>query len=467
MSRKILVVDDDETICFTLRSIFKSQGYEVQEARSGEQALEFFKGKKGKTYRPEVALVDVRLPDMDGLQVMESIKDFSPETCVLIITGYGTVKHSVDAMQRGASDYVLKPFNVDEITLRVNRALKSRKLSEQAEFLGRQSGGGDWDSKYSVGPNARMQKLYQTINRVAKSGTTTVFIHGETGTGKEVIARRVHLLSDRANKPFVAINATALTPELLESELFGHEEGSFTGATRAKKGLFEVADGGTLFLDEIGDMDLLMQAKVLRAIQERAIRRVGGTEDIPVDLRFITATNKDLEKAVAAGEFREDLYYRLMVVPVELPPLRERKDDIESLVRHFVKMFNTQFGGKIADIEPAAFEALRDYAWPGNVRELRNLLERTILLECDGPVLKLEHLQAADKRLSSGPRPPLNLGNGEKDELIGQRVSLEVVEREHIEKVLNSTDGNKNKAAQILGIDRTTLYNKLKKYQMT
>ena len=477
MKHKILIVDDEQTIRFSLKALFENKGYETFEAGDGASALALVKGRAGKGVKPDVVLLDVQLPDMNGLKVLQEIKKRNPEACVIIVTGFGSVPQSVEAMSHGASDYVLKPFNVEDLMMRIGKALENRSLKEQVGFL-KNKVYGDWSTKYAEGPNKEMQKLYGNLDVVAKSPSTTVFIHGETGSGKEVIARRIHQLSNRANKPFVEVNATALTAELLESELFGHEAGAFTGATTAKKGLFEVADGGTLFLDEIGDMDLKMQAKLLRAIQERTIRRVGGTENIPVDLRLITATNRDLAEIVAAGEFREDLYYRLNVVPIHLPSLAQRRDDIETLCLHFIRSFNQDFGKHVASISPEALQALESYNWPGNIRELRNLIERTVLLECDSSVLELHHLKFQGPHAQGGVVPktglvegapagaPASVGGGGGDRIVGTRVSLELVERHHIEGVLELTGGNKNQAAQILGIDRTTLYNKLKRYKI-
>lgn len=473
MKHKILIVDDEQTIRFSMKALFENKGYETFEAADGESALSLVKGKGGPGVKPDIVLLDVQLPDMNGLKVLQELKPLAPDACVIIVTGFGSVPQSVEAMCHGAIDYVLKPFNVDDLMMRVTKALENRSLKEQVGFL-KNKVYGEWDAKYAEGPNAEMRKLYANLELVAKSPSTTVFIHGETGSGKEVIARRIHELSNRTNRPFVEVNATALSAELLESELFGHEAGSFTGATTAKKGLFEVADGGTLFLDEIGDMDLRMQAKLLRAIQERTIRRVGGTENIPVDLRLITATNRDLAEIVAAGEFREDLYYRLNVVPIHLPALRQRKDDIETLVRHFIRMFNNEFGKHVTELTPEAIKALMAYDWPGNIRELRNLIERTVLLECTESVLDIQHLKFSGPHAPAGVVPqvgeggpmPMAAASSGGGGLIGTEVSLETVERHHIEGVLGLTGGNKNKAAQILGIDRTTLYNKLKKYEI-
>ncbi len=462
MKPRILIVDDDQTICFSLRKLFEEKGYKVEDAQEGSVALKKFQEEKeGSPYRPEVVLLDVQLPDTNGLKVLEKIKEISPESCVIIITGFGSVPQSVEAMHRGASDYVLKPFNVDEILLRIEKALKGRKLEEHVGYLQKKVVGG-WDEKYVIGPNSRLAKIFKEIDAVGRSPSTTVLILGETGTGKEVIANRIHNQSNRSDKPFVPVNATALSPELLESELFGHEAGAFTGATGTKKGLFEVADGGTLFLDEIGDMEVGLQAKILRVLQEKTIRRVGGTDHIDVDIRLIAATNKDLEQAVRDGDFREDLYYRLNVVPLNLPPLRARTDDIESLALHFIEYFNGEFNRNVTKIDPAALSALKKYSWPGNIRELRNLLERTMLLEVEGEALLLQHIKLGGNALRRGNEAKTK--GAALD--IGDTIPLETVERQHIEGVLEATNGNKNQAAQILGIDRTTLYNKLKKYDL-
>jgi two-component system response regulator AtoC len=469
MKSKILIIDDDQSLCHSLSTLFKEKGFDTRQVFDGGSALSMIKARGERGFRPDIALVDYQLPDTNGIKLLEEIKNHSPETCVIIITGFGTVSQSVDAMHKGAFDYILKPFNINELLLRVNKGLEERSLKTQVTYLSDKLYG-EWESKYVIGPNKGMKDLFAKLDIIANSNSTTVFIHGETGTGKEVIAQRIHFFSNRRNKPFVEINATALSAELLESELFGHEAGAFTGAIQAKKGLFEVASGGTLFLDEIGDMDLRMQAKILRALEERAIRRVGGTENIEIDIRLITATNKNLEEAVTKGEFREDLYYRLNVVPIYLPPLRERKDDLELLVNRFIEIYATEFSKPVPKVSTEALQAIIDYDWPGNIRELRNFIERTILLECNDSVLQLQHLKFRATPFGSKSAGK-EQGKGEGQQIsggkIGTRVPLEEIEREHIAGVMRETGGNKNQCAQILGIDRTTLYNKLKKYEIS
>ncbi|MCH1429300.1 MAG: sigma-54 dependent transcriptional regulator [Chlamydiales bacterium] len=362
------------------------------------------------------------------------------------------------------SRFMLYPFDNKSLEYLINEQVKHSVKKELTK-----------EHKHSLvfAKGSKMEKVFEDLKVIAKSNALTVFIHGETGTGKEVIAREIHNFSKRVKNPFVEINVTALPPELLESELFGHEAGAFTGAKEVKKGLFEVADKGTLFLDEIGDMDLSMQAKILRALQERKIRRVGGTKQIPVDIRLITATNKNLVKEVQAGYFRRDLFYRLNVVSLYLPPLRERGKDLEALAHHFIKHFNKQFGRHVKKISPEALETLRGYSWPGNIRELKNMLEHTLLLECNG-----EELGAQDLKFSTTAHYGEygdNLSKVLQDDKLKvvkaqenpqEPKAMWEVEKEHIKKVLSFTKNNKNKAAKILQIDRTTLYNKMRKYEI-
>ncbi|MDF2549882.1 MAG: sigma-54-dependent transcriptional response regulator [Chlamydiales bacterium] len=450
--KRILLVDDDVHIRFSLKALLETKGFSCLEASDRASLLQLLEHKKEPVH---LVLLDVQLPDSQGIDLIADIHRFHPQALIMLMTGFGSIPQSVEAMQKGAIDYILKPFNFDELFLRINNAFEKELLKEEVAHLSEHISA-RLDRQYVLGPNLEMQKIFNSLHIIADSDVSTVCIQGETGTGKEMIARRIHDLSQRRYKPFVDINASALSEDLLESELFGFEAGSFTGALKTKKGLFEIASEGTLFLDEVGDMGLAMQAKILRALQEKKIRRVGGTESIDIDIRLITATHKDLAKQVQQGLFREDLFYRLHVVPIYLPPLRERKEDLETLVTYFLALFNKELNRSIEKVDPKALEQMKEYDWPGNIRELKNFLERTLLLECQGTVLLPEHIKLkASERGFSTPKSPL----------IGQNVPLETVEREHIEKVLQAADGNKNQAAAILGIDRTTLYNKLKKYQ--
>ena len=455
---RIAIVDDEAIIRDTLSALLESKAYAVTCFSNAEDALRAFKSDQA----PDLLLLDVMLPDANGIELLPTLKKMSPKTEIIVITAFGDVNQSVVAMQAGASDYLLKPFNVDEILLRIEKALEGRKLSSQVDNLCTTLQA-DWNAQYIVGNNPIVQRLYEKADIAAQSSSSTVLIRGETGSGKEAVARRIHLMGRRSKQPFVEVNATALSTELLESELFGHEAGSFTGASHQKKGLFEVADGGTLFLDEIGDMDPAIQAKLLRSLEDKSIRRVGGIKNIPVDVRLVAATNTHLEEAVAKGNFREDLFYRLNVVPLTLPPLRERPEDVTALSLLFLQRFALEFQREVESISQEALEVLQTYSWPGNIRELRNLIERTVLLECKGRVLELKHLQAASSRFRGLAGPDGSMA----PQHIGDTISLEEVERQHIAGVLRASDGNKNRAAKILGIDRSTLYNKLKKYQDT
>ncbi len=466
MRQKILVVDDESIIREVLCGFLGGSRYDVREAGDASTVLDIYDTRATVSpWYPDLILLDMLLPDMDGMMLLEDIKRRSPDTHIIVITGHGSVDQSVKAMQQGAYDYILKPFNVDEILARVEKALETKALKNTVNVL-LDTVKQDWESSYVVGPNSVMNDVYRKVDIVANSESTTVLIYGETGTGKESIARRIHCRSQRSCDPFVAVNAIALTTELMESELFGHEEGAFTGAMKRKKGLFEVASGGTIFLDEIGEMSLSMQAKILRVLQEKKIRRVGGTEEIEVDVRLITATNKDLEKAVKVGEFREDLFYRLNVVPIVLPTLRDRIDDIEALMAFFVDKYNREFSKDVKIIAPEAILAAQSYKWPGNIRELQNVIERTVLLECAGNVLTVDHLKNASNKFM----PPSFSQVDDKIhafyQKLGESIPLEDIERDHIQGVMQRSNGNKNQAAKVLGIDRSTLYNKLRKYSI-
>jgi DNA-binding NtrC family response regulator len=393
MTATILLVDDEDTFRSFLGKILIDNGYEVVEAATLAEAYQTLNQSL-----VEIVLLDLQLPDGNGLNLLERIQQENPHTPVIVITAHGAVESAVKAMKLGAYDYVTKPLDTEELVLMLERAQEAVTLRRELDLLRRSAR--QKADVWIVGETAAMQRVAELVERVAPT-STSVLITGESGTGKEVVARAIHDASPRAPRAFVALNCAALPDHLLESELFGHEAGAFTGANRQKKGLVEVAEGGTLFLDEVGSMKTEMQVKLLRFLEDRIIRRVGGTRDIKVDTRLVAASNRDLQAMIEAGEFRQDLYYRLSVVPVHLPPLRERQPDIPLFVAAFVDRFNKEMGKAVRDINPRALEAFKRYDWPGNIRELRNALERAVLF-CDGPTLELAHLpleiaQAAER----------------------------------------------------------------------
>jgi len=443
---KVLVVDDDSVACDLLSEVLSKEGYEVDVARGGQEAV-----KKGKEDVFDIVLADVRMPDLDGLGVLRAFKTSSPETIVIVMTAFGSIETAIEAIKEGAYDFVSKPFKLDEIKIVIKRALERRRLlQENLRFRS------ELKEKYSfehiVGSSSQMLEVYKAVARVAPS-RSTVLIRGESGTGKELIAKAIHYNSPRSERPFVAIDCGALAEILLESELFGHVKGAFTGAISAKDGLFEQAHGGTCFLDEIGDVSLNTQGKLLRVLEEHEIRPVGGTESRKVDVRVIAATNKDLEAFVRAGKFREDLYYRLNVVSLVLPPLRERQEDIPLLATYFLRRYAEENNKKISHISQEAMVFLEAYDWPGNVRELENVIERAMALT-PNPVLLPEDL----------PPKLQERFEGVEGELAGNLLSLREFERRHIQRVLRETKGNKKLAAELLGINRRTLYRMAKRY---
>ena len=435
----VLVVDDDPVARDLLAEVLAKEGYRVAAAGGGAEALELARGTP-----IDLAIVDLRMPDVDGLAVLRGLHGLRPGVPVVILTAFATIETAMEAIRAGAYDYLSKPFQLDLIRLRARRALEERRLrSENLRY--RQELRARFSSRHVVGTSPAMVEVYGLAARVA-GGDAPVMIVGETGTGKELIARAIHAGSPRADQPFVPVDCTSLPEALVESELFGHERGAFTGAVTTRRGLFEAATGGTIFLDEVGDLALPLQAKLLRVLQEREIRRVGGTESIPVDARLIAATHRDLRARVAAGEFRDDLYYRLNVVTVHLPPLRERVDDIDLLAGHFVEKFAAARGRPVPVLSPGVMERLRAHRWPGNVRELENVLERAVTL-ATGPVLRPE-----DLALEGAPPAPGGPA------LPAAGMSLEAVKRWYVHRVLDEAGGNKQRAAEILGMDRRTLY---------
>ncbi|MEJ2216211.1 MAG: sigma-54 dependent transcriptional regulator [Gemmatimonadota bacterium] len=443
MPQRILIVDDDRAVLQVLARRFEKSGWDVVSAADGASAIAVVRGES-----PDVVILDLQLPDTSGLAVLEQVKALDADAGVVILTGHGDIPLAVDAIHRGAENFLTKPVDLDHVVAVADRTLDTVRLRRRNRYLsGRQSAPVDLDA---LGSSPAMRELAASIQRVA-AGDSTVLLMGETGTGKGWVAERIHRLSARHGHPFVEVNCGALTPTFLESELFGHERGAFTDAKERKRGLLEVADEGTVLLDEIGDLTPEIQPKLLKVLETRMFRRLGGTRQIEVDIRLIAATNRPLEKDLAAGRFRDDLYYRLAVMPVVLPPLRERApEDIAVVAYAALADLQQRIGRGPERISDAALDALVHYGWPGNIRELRNVVERVLILHPDAQVVRPEHLpDHLARRRSVGAGPLL---------------SLEDVERRHIMRVLEQTDGNRAEAARILGIGRTTLYDKIARY---
>ena len=440
----ILVVDDDTAHRTMLRTLLGRWGYKVIEADDGDSAISRVEE------RPyDLIMMDIRMIRVSGLEALAKIKTINPSIPIIIMTAYSSVETAVEALKKGAYDYLTKPLDFDELKISLERAMEHRRLREENLQL-REQLGSQFDRRNIIGRSAAMEKLMETVLLVAASDAT-VLITGKSGTGKELIAGAIHYNSPRRDGPFVKINCAAITETLLESELFGHEKGSFTGADRKKEGKFRQADGGTLFLDEVSEMSLAMQVKLLRVVQEREVTRVGGDEVLAVDVRVITATNKNLEKEAADGRFRQDLYYRINVVSIEVPPLVERKEDIPLLAQHFLSVFSEKNQKKIKGFSPQAMNLMLKYDWPGNIRELMNVVERAVVLS------RGEFLDDGDLSIHerAGNLPVTDAG---------ESVSLEDVEKNTIMKTLDRAGGNKSEAARLLGITRKTLRDKLKKY---
>ncbi|KPJ60791.1 MAG: hypothetical protein AMJ46_04800 [Latescibacteria bacterium DG_63] len=442
----ILIVDDDETMCQFLSIMLKKEGYHVITVSDGQSAIE-----RVKESNCDVIITDIKMPGMDGLQVLDAIKAIEPGIPVIIMTGYASQKSAIEAVNKGAFQYLEKHANNDEIKIVVRNAIEMKKVQSQNMFLKKQLR--KWhDNKEIIGTSEEMAKVFRTIEKVADTDST-ILIYGESGTGKELIAKEIHYRSGRANGPFVSINCGALPKDLLESNLFGHVRGSFTGAVKDQDGLLKVAEGGSFFLDEVSEMLPATQVKLLRALQEREIIPVGGSKPIKIDVRLVAATNADLERMVSEGRFRADLFYRLNVIPLRLPPLRERRDDIPVLVDHFLKQLMAA-GGEEKNVSKECMELLCSYDWPGNVRELENVIERAYVLDETG-VLEPEDLpeKVRDRDARRGSLV-----------IDSPNLTLEELEREYILKVLNHTDWQKKRASEILGINPSTLYRKLQAY---
>ena len=464
MSARILIADDEDSLRWVLEKGLRQAGYEVSIAKDGEGALRTFEAEPC-----DLVLLDIRMPGVDGLTVLARLRARHPDIHVVVMTAHGTMETAIQAMQRGAYDYIAKPFDLDEMLLLVERALSARRLTQEVARL---RTGLQEVREFSalIGRHPRMQDVYKTIGRVAGSDVT-VLLRGESGTGKELVARAIHSYSRRSGRPFVGVSCAAIPGTLLESEMFGHERGAFTDAKERKLGKFELAHGGTLYLDEIGDMPVELQTKLLRALQERAIERVGGQESIRIDVRVLAATNRDLDALMREGKFREDLYYRLNVVTLNLPPLRERRRDVPLLVEHFLAKYAEEIGER--GVAPDALDRLVGHDWPGNVRELENVIQRAMVMATSGVILP-EHLPigpvsaaasvAVDATLEEIiERKLLDCVRGLRERssanLYGLIVGL--VEKPLLRAVLRETSGNQVRAAQILGINRNTLRKKL------
>ncbi len=444
MKAKILVIDDDTSLRRVLEYNLQEEGYEVQAASSGEEGLYLF----GQS-RPDLVITDMKMSGMDGLMVLKSVKELAPESLVIIITAFGTVDVAVEAMKSGAYDYITKPFNRDELRLTVKKALQFSGLAEENRRL-KSELSDKADFRTIVGSSEAMERVFDVIRKVADT-EAAVLITGESGTGKELVARSIHANSSRRDAPFVAINCAAIPRDLLESELFGHVKGAFTGAVRDKTGKFQLAEGGTLFLDEVGDLPVELQPKLLRALQEREVEPVGGTKLQKLDVRIVSATNLDIDKAMGDGTFREDLYYRLAVIPIHLPPLRERRKDIPLLIRYFCG----KHGSDKITFDQDALETLVTYPWPGNVRELENSVERLLIMR-NGDVISLGDLPDKLRKNGAAGSAIINLPDG--------GYSLEQLEREVVVEALERNAWNQTAAARFLRIPRHTLIYRIEKY---
>jgi len=451
--RRVLVVDDEENIRLVLRTLLKRAGYEVEVATNGEEAVEKF-----ESFGPDVVLTDVRMPKMNGIDLLTALKAKGSLATLIVMSAYGSHDLAIEAMKAGAYDYVAKPFKPDEILLTLRKAEERETLRRENQKLREEI---RKENKFDeiLAKSAPMMEIFRTIGKIADY-KTTVLVVGESGVGKELVARALHRRSIRANNPFVAINCGAIPESPIGSELLGQREGAFTDASADRRGLFEEASTGTLFLDEIGELPLALQVKLLRVLQEETIRRLGDTKDIKIDVRIVAATHRDLAAEVKAGRFREDLYYRLNVLPLPLPPLRDRKEDIPLLLDHFIARNNIRLGTQLRGISPEARKALIDYAWPGNVRELENTIERAMVL-ADSDLI---HVQDLPERVREARDPvQMQLASGE----LSIKKTTRVIEEVLIRRALQKTKGNRTRAAEILEISHRALLYKLKDYLIT
>ncbi|HTA77290.1 MAG TPA: sigma-54 dependent transcriptional regulator [bacterium] len=446
----ILLVDDKSSMRKVLRQTLEGEGNTILEAEDGEKALEMIKAK-----HVDLIISDIKMPKLDGMSLLKMIKELDNEIVVIIMTAYATIETAVEAMKLGAYDYITKPFSTEQVKITVDKAIERQKLVYENKYL-REKLNDQYNYKRIIGNSAKMQPVYELIEKVSPTDTA-VLIRGESGTGKELVAHAVHFNSRRKDKPFIKVNCAVLAEGVLESELFGHEKGSFTGAAGKRIGRFELANGGSIFLDEIGDINLSTQVKLLRVLQEKEFERVGGTEVIRADVRVIAATNKNLEEAIKKGQFREDLFFRLNVVPIIVPPLRDRREDVERLAFHFLTRYSAEANKKITKIDKKAVDLMAKYHWPGNVRELENAIQRAVVL-ADGDSIYPSNL-------------PLDIQTFHKDDSVnylkedaGLTEKVENYEKELIVKAMEKANHVQTKAAKLLNVNRTALIYKLKKY---
>jgi DNA-binding NtrC family response regulator len=471
MSRStVLIVDDERTLARAIKAFLTESGYEAEVAGDAEQALRLL-----ETMRPDVVFTDVRLPGMNGIDLLRKIREFDAAIPVIIMTAHGTIEGAVEAVKLGAFDYLKKPVDLEELRLLADRARETSQLKQELSYYRRRDAGRDASLAGVIGESPAIQAVLEQARQIAAlDETPPVLITGETGTGKGLVARTIHGSSPRAARPFIEVNCTALPATLMEAELFGHERGAFTDAKESRMGLFEAADGGFLFLDEVGDVELSLQGKLLKAVEERTVRRVGGIRDRQIDVRILAATNRDLERDAQRDRFRRDLYFRLAVIILYLPPLRERGGDVLVLAQHYLTQFNAKYGKQVRQLDPRARDLLVAYPWPGNVRELSHVIERAVLWS-RGPTLDAEHLsltipEAAEtaerpaERAPAAPAEPAPRGAATATSLPPPGMDLERWERAMIEQALRECDGNQTRAAQRLGISRDTLRYRLKKY---
>ena len=457
-SYRVLVADDEKVIRFVIREALEKQGYLVEEASDGEEVI-----LKSRSNSFDLVILDIKMPKMEGLEVLREIRKIDPGIPVVMITAYGNTQIAMEALKEGAYDYFVKPFDVGEIRIVVKRALEKRRLQTQIERLETQLLQEHRFDKI-IGTSARMQEVFALIRKVI-TNDVTVLICGESGTGKELVAQAVHYNSYRAKKPFVKVSCVAIPETLLESEMFGHEKGAFTGAHQMKPGKFEMAQGGTLFLDEIGDMPLNLQVKLLRVIQERELERIGGTKTIKVDIRLIACTNKDLTQGIQDQTFREDLYFRINVLPIFLPPLRERREDIPILLDHFIKYFNMKLGKQVRDVTNDVMKILMEYRWPGNIREMENVIQRAIILSSGDTITP----NLLPPNIHSAP-PLRDLSEFTRDFSVPMPDRIQSItenlEEQMIRSALKESNYHRQETADLLGISRKSLHNKMQKYKL-